>query len=143
MNRELDKLGLLKGFQTFNFHPHLPHYALTIKDSKDIHVLSRQPIDLDRPHPFTEAGNTEINSLLWMPPKDERAAEFLGIDQPKISALIRGRLRSFSLERLIRFLNELGQDVSIMISPAKSQTERGSTWIGESYSNTRIAALGR
>lgn len=72
----------------------------------------------------------------------KRAAEILGIDQPKISALICGRLRSFSLERLIRFLNELGQDVSIMISPAKS-TERGSTWIGESHSNTRIAALGR
>jgi predicted XRE-type DNA-binding protein len=72
-----------------------------------------------------------------------QAAEILGIDQPKISALIRGRLRSFSLERLIRFLNELGQDVSIMISPVKSQTGRGSTWIGESHSNTRIAALGR
>lgn len=72
----------------------------------------------------------------------KRAAEILGIDQPKISALIRGRLRSFSLERLIRFLNELGQDVSIMISPAPA-TERGSTWIGESHSNTRIAALGR
>lgn len=73
----------------------------------------------------------------------KRAAEVLGIDQPKISALIRGRLRSFSLERLIRFLNELGQDVNIMISPAKSHSERGNTWIGESYSNTRIAALGR
>lgn len=70
------------------------------------------------------------------------AAEILGIDQPKISALIRGRLRSFSLERLIHFLNEFGQDVSIMVSPAKS-TERGSTWIGESSSNTRIAALGK
>ena len=73
----------------------------------------------------------------------KQAAEILGIDQPKISALIRGRLRSFSLERLIRFLNELGQDVSIMISPAKSKTERGHTWISESYSNTQIAALGK
>lgn len=73
----------------------------------------------------------------------KQAAEFLRIDQPKISALIRGRLRSFSLERLIRFLNELGQDVSIMISPAKSQSERGSTWIGESHSNTHIVVLGR
>jgi len=39
----------------------------------------------------------------------KQVAEILGIDQLKISALIRGRLRSFSLERLIRFLNELGQ----------------------------------
>lgn len=58
-----------------------------------------------------------------------QAGELLGIDQPKISALLNGRLRSFSLERLIRFLNELGQDVSIMISPGES--ERGCTWIGE------------
>ena len=72
----------------------------------------------------------------------KRAAEILGIDQPKVSALIRGMLRSFSLERLIRFLNELGQDVRIVISPTNSNSEHGHTWIGESYSNTRIAALG-
>ena len=73
----------------------------------------------------------------------KQAAEILGIDQPKISNLIRGRLRSFSLERLIRFLNSLGQDVSIMISPAKSQSERGHTWISESASIIPVAALGR
>jgi predicted XRE-type DNA-binding protein len=71
------------------------------------------------------------------------AAEILGIDQPKISALIRGRLRSFSLERLIRFLNALGQDVSIIISPAKSQSERGHTWIQESFSSTCMTVLGK
>src|ERR1700731_2932292 len=54
----------------------------------------------------------------------KQAAEILEIDQPKISALIRGKLRSFSLERLIRFLNELGQDVNIMISPAMPVSER-------------------
>jgi len=90
MNRELDNLGLLKGVKTFNFHPHLPHYALTIKDSKDIHVLARQPIDLDRPHPFTEAGNTEINSLLWMPPKDERAGQILLADSTIFTTLFSG-----------------------------------------------------
>ncbi len=72
----------------------------------------------------------------------KQASEILGIDQPKISALIRGKLRSFSLERIIRFLNELGQDVRIMVTPSQSMV-RGSTWIGESYSNTRIAALGK
>ncbi|MBA3721134.1 MAG: XRE family transcriptional regulator [Parachlamydiaceae bacterium] len=46
------------------------------------------------------------------------AAEILDIDQPKISALMRGRLRSFSLERLIRFLNDLGQDINIIITPS-------------------------
>lgn len=70
-----------------------------------------------------------------------KAAAILGIDQPKISALIHGKLRSFSLERLIHFLNKLGQDVCIMISSAKLQSERGSTWIREVSSNIRIASL--
>ena len=32
--RDLDKLGLLKNVPTLNFHPHLPHYALTNDDGK-------------------------------------------------------------------------------------------------------------
>lgn len=46
-----------------------------------------------------------------------RAAQALGIDQPKISALLRGRLDGFSIERLIRFLNTLGQEVEISVRP--------------------------
>jgi len=53
--RDLDLHGLLKGVTTFNFHPHLPHYALTTEDTKLVQVLARQPIDMSRPHPFTEA----------------------------------------------------------------------------------------
>jgi predicted XRE-type DNA-binding protein len=45
------------------------------------------------------------------------AAALLGIDQPKVSALVRGRLGGFSLERLMRFLNVLGRDVEIVVKP--------------------------
>ncbi len=44
-----------------------------------------------------------------------RAAEILGVDQPKISALKRGRLSGFSLGRLVRFLILLGSDVQIVV----------------------------
>ncbi len=44
-----------------------------------------------------------------------QAAELLGIDQPKISKLLRGQLREFSTDRLFRFLNALNQDVEIVI----------------------------
>ncbi len=44
-----------------------------------------------------------------------QAAKLLGVDQPKISALIRGRLSGFSLERLMRFLLLLGQDIRITV----------------------------
>jgi len=48
-----------------------------------------------------------------------KAASLLGIDQPKISALMRGKLDGFSIDRLFRFLNALGRDVEIVIRPAR------------------------
>jgi len=46
-----------------------------------------------------------------------QAAKAIGIDQPKVSALMRGRLAGFSIERLLRFLLLLGQNVQIAITP--------------------------
>ena len=40
-----------------------------------------------------------------------KAAQILGIDQPKVSALLSGKLSGFSTEYLLRFLNLLGNDV--------------------------------
>lgn len=90
LHRDLDKLGLLQGVTTFNFHPHLPHYAVTTGGEKAIHVLSRQPIDLDRPHPFTAAGNKEFNSCLWMPPAGERGGDILLADSTIFTTLFGG-----------------------------------------------------
>lgn len=50
------------------------------------------------------------------------AAEVLGIDQPKVSALINGKLSGFSTERLFRFLNALGRDVEIVVK-TKSESQ--------------------
>ncbi len=53
------------------------------------------------------------------------AAELLGLDQPKISALVRGKLSGFSTDRLFRLLNDLGQEIEIVIRPAKPAHRRG------------------
>ena len=53
------------------------------------------------------------------------AAEIMGVDQPKVSALVRGRLGGFSMERLYRFLNALGRDVEIVVRPTP-ESEKGS-----------------
>jgi hypothetical protein len=90
ISKDLDKLGLLNDVSTFNFHLHLPHYALTTEDTSSVHVLARQPIDLDRPHPFTAAGNMEFNSFIWMPPKDERAGHILLADSTIFTTLFGG-----------------------------------------------------
>ncbi|HEY6613727.1 MAG TPA: hypothetical protein VIZ32_04390 [Vicinamibacterales bacterium] len=75
---------------TFNFHPHLPHYAITTTDAAAIHLLAQQPIDLSRPHPFTEAGHREFNMFLWMPPTGERAGDILLADSTIFTTLFGG-----------------------------------------------------
>lgn len=49
------------------------------------------------------------------------AGEIMGIDQPKVSAIVRGRLDGFSSDRLLRFLNDLGHDVDIQVSGPKPE----------------------
>jgi hypothetical protein len=85
--RDLDLRGWLAGVTNFNFHMHLPHYAVTTDDSRSIHVLAKQPIDTSRPHPFTEAGNREFNMFLWMPPGGTRAGDILMADSTIFSTL--------------------------------------------------------
>ena len=46
-----------------------------------------------------------------------QAAKILGVNQPKVSALMRGHLDGFSSDRLFRFLNALGRDIEIAIKP--------------------------
>jgi hypothetical protein len=93
---DFDKHGLLEGVSTFNFHMHLPHYAVTTDDEKLIHVLAKQPIDMSNPHPFIEAGNTEFNMFLWMPPTNERPGDILLADSTIFTTLFGG---DQSLER--------------------------------------------
>lgn len=88
--RDLDSKGWLEGVRTFNFHPHLPHYALTAADPGVIQVLAKQPIDLSRPHPFIEEGNREFNMFLWMPPNGGRAGDILFADSTIFTTLFGG-----------------------------------------------------
>jgi hypothetical protein len=84
---DLDAYGWLRGVRRFNYHLHLPHYAVTTDDPRSVRVLARQPIDLSRPHPFTNAGNTEFNALVWMPPAGGRAGHLLVADSTIFSTL--------------------------------------------------------
>jgi predicted XRE-type DNA-binding protein len=49
----------------------------------------------------------------------------LGINQPKVSALLHYKLEGFSVERLMHFLVALGQDVEILVkAKPNSRTAR-------------------
>jgi len=58
--------------------------------------------------------NTIIRERGWT---QTQAAATLGVNQPNISLLARGRLSNFSFDRLFKFLNKLGQEVEITTAP--------------------------
>src|SRR4051794_23897749 len=94
--RDHDKRGWMTDVNTFVFHMHLPHYAVTSHEGNGIHVLARQPVDTSRPHPFVEAGNREFNMFLWMPPAGKRGGDILLADSTIFTTLFGG---DESLER--------------------------------------------
>jgi predicted XRE-type DNA-binding protein len=76
--------------------------------------------DMGLPEPEEELTKAQLASHIRQLIKRRRltqvaAAILMGIDQPKVSALLNGRLANFSSERLMRLLTSLGQDVDITI----------------------------
>lgn len=57
------------------------------------------------------------------------AAEAVGLDQPKVSHLLRGRLAGFSVDRLLNILNRLGHSVEVRISAAEYDPEEAQTLV--------------
>jgi predicted XRE-type DNA-binding protein len=47
------------------------------------------------------------------------AAELFGMPQPKVSAMLNGRFRGISEEKMMRCLLALGQNVQIVVKPAR------------------------
>lgn len=61
------------------------------------------------------------------------AAALMGIDQPKVSALLNGRLANFSSGRLMRLLTVLGQDVEIVLRAKPHRRQRGRIRVVEAH----------
>jgi predicted XRE-type DNA-binding protein len=83
--------------------------------------------DLGLPDPDVHLAKAEIArqlaALIRARGESQQAiAEVLGLDQPKVSALLSGRISGFSLERLLNLVISLGKDVEIVI---KDRTAEG------------------
>src|SRR5438874_1257309 len=48
-----------------------------------------------------------------------KAAQLMGLDQPKVSMLLRGIFKRFSTDRRYRCLTDLGQDIEIRVHPSR------------------------
>jgi predicted XRE-type DNA-binding protein len=53
--------------------------------------------------------------------KQAEAAALFGVRQPDVSKMVRGEFRQFSVERLLRFLVALNQDVEIVVRPHRDR----------------------
>ena len=53
--------------------------------------------------------------------KQAEAAELLGIKEAGVSKMLVGEFRQFSVERLLRFLVKLDQDVEIVVRPHRGK----------------------
>jgi predicted XRE-type DNA-binding protein len=86
--------------------------------------------DLGLPDPDHELTKAQLASQIRQVIKRRRltqvaAASAMGIDQPKVSALLNGRLGNFSSERLMRLLTALGQDVEITVKTKPRNRAQG------------------
>ena len=58
-----------------------------------------------------------------------QVACLIGLDQPKVSKLMRGRLSEFSIERLFEILNRLGHKVEVRISEEECAPKEAHTFV--------------
>ena len=85
--------------------------------------------DLGFPNPEEHLAKAKLVRAIGLTMKScgltqAKAAELIGIDQPKVSKLLRGHYRGYSTDRLLHFLSLLGQDVVITILPSPSGENR-------------------
>ena len=86
--------------------------------------------DMGLPEAEEELTKAQLASHIRQAIKRQRltqvaAATLMGVDQPKVSALLNGRLANFSSERLMRLLTALGQDVDITVRAKPRNRARG------------------
>jgi predicted XRE-type DNA-binding protein len=82
--------------------------------------------DLGFPNPEREQLKAELTLQIFRIVKSRKltqtaAGEILGIRQPHVSGLMRGLSGNFSVERLLEFLNALGQDVEIVVKSTRKK----------------------
>ncbi|MPZ41672.1 MAG: XRE family transcriptional regulator [Rhizobiales bacterium] len=86
--------------------------------------------DMGLPEPEKELTRAQLAAFVERTVKRRRlslakAAALMAIDQPKVSALLDGRLRDLSSDRLMRLLMRLGQDIEITVKPKPRSRARG------------------
>jgi predicted XRE-type DNA-binding protein len=93
-------------------------------DQHDRHIAGRSNVfsDLDLPDSDALLAKAVLLDRIGVIVRDRamtqsQIARILGTSQPKVSDLLAGKMSGFSMERLIRYLNALDEDVRVVTSP--------------------------
>jgi predicted XRE-type DNA-binding protein len=87
--------------------------------------------DLGLPNPEERLAKSQLVQRISEIIKEQKltqakAGEILGIDQTKVSKLVRGRLSEFSTSTLMEYLTHLDRDVEILVRPKPNSKEAAS-----------------
>jgi predicted XRE-type DNA-binding protein len=86
--------------------------------------------DIGVPNPELALAKSQLAARIAQTIRDhgwtrKRAARKMGIDEPKVSAIIRGRVRALTLDRLVKLLARLGQPVTIRFGDMSNEASNG------------------
>lgn len=84
----------------------------TIKRNR---VAPGHPGDIDADHTKVQLAKRIAEAIGARGLTQAATATLLGIDQPKVSRLLRNNVSEFSVTRLLRFITLLGRDIEIVI----------------------------
>lgn len=79
------------------------YYDIGLNDSSEMKIKAQAVMILSKTIAASGMTQTEV-------------AAVLGIDQPKISKILRGQFRSLSLDKIFSYLTALDKDINITVS---------------------------
>ena len=97
--------------KTVNYATNSVFHDLGLKDADDL--VLRADLMHKIYEIIAERGLTQV-----------RAASLMQMDQPRVSALLKGKIGKFSTDRLLRALSDLGQNIEVRITPARAKKGR-------------------
>ena len=98
----------------------------TVEDEpKSTPICGNVFADLDLPDPELLLAKAKLSIKIEKLIKERRltqkqAATLMGLTQPNVSDLLRGRLDGFTLDRLFRCLDARGQEIEIVVRPKRT-----------------------
>ena len=103
----------------------MPTETVTVEEIESEPSCGNIFADLDLPNPDLLLAKAKLSIQIERLIKERKltqkqAAKLMGLTQPNVSDLLRGRLDGFTLDRLFRCLEALDQEIQIIVRPKQT-----------------------